>query len=157
MSISQWKIYGIIFLVLPTVGQISGRSKRHGLPSLLPDGFHGLFPAVKRPGRENDHSPTLSVEIRYERNNGSAPPCALTSCWWTTLPSLCCLQLNASLQSIKQLNISGAPGNTVHSGYYALVLAQYLNVHQMLKHMVFSQKNAARKKKCMHMAETKKK
>jgi hypothetical protein len=25
----------------------------------------------------------------------------------------------------------------------------------MLKHMVFSQKNAARKKKCMHTAETK--
>jgi hypothetical protein len=34
-------------------------------------------------------------------------------------------------------------------------LAQYLKVHQMLKHIVFSQKNAARKKKCMHMAETK--
>lgn len=58
---------------------------------------------------------------------------------------------------IQQLNISGAPGNTVHVGYYALVLAQYLNVHQMLKHIVFSQKNAARKKKCMHMAETKQK
>jgi hypothetical protein len=27
----------------------------------------------------------------------------------------------------------------------------------MLKHMVFSQKNAAKKKKCMHMAETKEK
>jgi hypothetical protein len=27
----------------------------------------------------------------------------------------------------------------------------------MLKHMVFSQKKAARKKKCMHMAETKEK
>ena len=54
------------------------------------------------------------------------------------------------------LNISGALSNTIHVGYYALVLARYLNVHQMLKHIVFSQKNAARKKKCMHMAETKK-
>jgi len=38
-----------------------------------------------------------------------------------------------------------------------MVLVQYLNVHQMLKHIVFSQKKAARKKKCMHMAEKKKK
>jgi hypothetical protein len=41
----------------------------------------------------------------------------------------------------------------MQAGYYAL--AQYLNVHQMLKHIVFSQKNAARKKKCMHTAATK--
>jgi len=80
MSTSQWKTDGIIFLVLPTVGQISGRSKRHGLPNLLLDGFYGLCPAVKRPGRENGHSPSLSVEIRYERNNGSASPCALMLC-----------------------------------------------------------------------------
>ncbi|KAK1134135.1 hypothetical protein K0M31_011917 [Melipona bicolor] len=30
----------------------------------------------------------------------------------------------------------------------------HLNVHQMLKHIVFSQKNAARKKKCAMIAET---
>jgi hypothetical protein len=34
-------------------------------------------------------------------------------------------------------------------------MSQYLKVHQMLKHIVFSQKKAARNKKCMHMAETK--
>jgi len=30
----------------------------------------------------------------------------------------------------------------------------HLNVHQMLKHIVFSQKKAARKKKCAMIAET---
>lgn len=32
----------------------------------------------------------------------------------------------------------------------------YRNVHQMLKHMVLSQKNAARKKKCAMIAEKEK-
>lgn len=32
----------------------------------------------------------------------------------------------------------------------------YRNVHQMLKHIVFNQKKAAKKKKCMQTAESRK-
>jgi hypothetical protein len=33
-------------------------------PSLLSNGYQGLFPGVKRPGREADHSPPSSVEVK---------------------------------------------------------------------------------------------
>jgi hypothetical protein len=42
-----------------------------GPTSLLSNGYRGLFPGVKRPGREADHSPPTSVEVK---NGGSIPP-----------------------------------------------------------------------------------
>jgi hypothetical protein len=36
-----------------------------GSPSLLSNGYQGLFPlGVKRPGREADHSPPSSAEVK---------------------------------------------------------------------------------------------
>jgi hypothetical protein len=50
-----------------------------GLPSLLSNGYRGLFTLrVKRPGREADHSPPSSAGIN---NGGTIPPLPHTSSW----------------------------------------------------------------------------
>jgi hypothetical protein len=35
-----------------------------GPPKLLSNGYRGSFPGVKRPGREPDHSPITSAELK---------------------------------------------------------------------------------------------
>jgi hypothetical protein len=40
-------------------------------------GTGDFFPVVKRPGREADHSPTSSAEVK----NGDVPPLPHTSSW----------------------------------------------------------------------------
>jgi hypothetical protein len=48
-----------------------------GPPSLLSNGYRGLFPrAVKRPGREADHSPPTSAEVKKMWIYTSTPPYA---------------------------------------------------------------------------------
>jgi hypothetical protein len=44
---------------------------------LVFDGYKVYFPGVKRPGRETDHSPTSSAEVKNEFNYTSAPPLSL--------------------------------------------------------------------------------
>jgi hypothetical protein len=47
-----------------------------GPPNLLSDGYRGaLYLVVKRPGRETDHSPPSSVEVK---NGGAIPPLLYT-------------------------------------------------------------------------------
>jgi hypothetical protein len=48
-----------------------------GPPGLLPNGYHGSLPLVKRPGREFDHSPPSSVEVKNEWSYTSTPPICL--------------------------------------------------------------------------------
>jgi hypothetical protein len=44
-----------------------------------PSSYAGaLFPGVKRPGREADHSPPSSAEVK---NGGAVPPLPYTSSW----------------------------------------------------------------------------
>jgi hypothetical protein len=47
-----------------------------GPPNLLPNGYRGLFPrGVKRPGREADHSPPASAEVKKMWINTFTAPC----------------------------------------------------------------------------------
>jgi hypothetical protein len=39
-----------------------------------------LVPGVKRPGRETDHSPPSTAEVK---NDGAIPPLSHTSSWYT--------------------------------------------------------------------------
>jgi hypothetical protein len=50
-----------------------------GSPSLLSSGYRQLFPGVKRQGREADHSPTTSSEVK--KKCGSTHPLPHTSSW----------------------------------------------------------------------------
>jgi hypothetical protein len=64
-------------------GSIPGRSMRFfSSPPLLDQASNtmgtGLSPAVKRPGREAEHSPPFSDEVR---NGGAIPPLPHTSSW----------------------------------------------------------------------------
>jgi hypothetical protein len=45
-----------------------------GPPSLLSNGYRGLSPGVKRPGRESDHSPPTSAEVKKTWVYTSTPP-----------------------------------------------------------------------------------
>jgi hypothetical protein len=46
-------------------------------PNLLSNGYRGLFsPGLKGPGREADHSPTASAEVRKMWIYASTPPYA---------------------------------------------------------------------------------
>jgi hypothetical protein len=45
-----------------------------GPPSLLSNGYRVFFPGLKRPGREDDHSPPTSVEVKNTWIYTSAPP-----------------------------------------------------------------------------------
>jgi hypothetical protein len=47
-----------------------------GQPNLLYNGYQGLFPGVKRPGREADHYPLTSVEVKKMWIYTSTPPYA---------------------------------------------------------------------------------
>jgi hypothetical protein len=50
-----------------------------GRPSLLSDGYRGLFPpGIKRPGREADHSPPSSAEVKKGK---AIPPLPHTVSW----------------------------------------------------------------------------
>jgi hypothetical protein len=50
-----------------------------GPPSLLPNGYWGLFPrGVKQQGREADHSPPSSAKVK---NSGAIPPLPNMSSW----------------------------------------------------------------------------
>jgi len=49
-----------------------------GPPTLLSEGYEGLCPGVKRQGREADHSPPFSAEVKNARSYTSAPN---TSSW----------------------------------------------------------------------------
>jgi hypothetical protein len=51
-------------------------SGAHPAYSLLSTGAHS--PGVKRPGREADHSPACSAEVK---NGGAIPPLSHTSSW----------------------------------------------------------------------------
>jgi hypothetical protein len=48
-------------------------------PASYPMGTRGSFPGVKRPGREADHSPLSSAEIKNTLNYTSTPPIRLQS------------------------------------------------------------------------------
>jgi len=48
-----------------------------GPPRLLSNGYEGLFPGVKRPGHESDHSHPSSAEVKNAWNYISAPPLRL--------------------------------------------------------------------------------
>jgi len=56
-----------------------------GPPSLLLNGHYGSLPLVKRPGREFDHSPSSSVEVKNEWSYTSTPPICLM---WTEITLL---------------------------------------------------------------------
>jgi hypothetical protein len=45
-----------------------------GPPNLLSNGYRGLFPRIKRSGREADHSPPASVEVKKTWIYTSNPP-----------------------------------------------------------------------------------
>jgi hypothetical protein len=45
-------------------------------PTSYPMGTGGSFPGVKRPGREPDHSPPTSAEVKKTRIYTSTPPYA---------------------------------------------------------------------------------
>jgi hypothetical protein len=47
-----------------------------GPPSLLSNGYRGLFPGVKRPGRKADHSSPTSAEVKKIWIYTSIPPYA---------------------------------------------------------------------------------
>ena len=47
-----------------------------GPPSFLFNGYRGYYPGVNRPGREVDHPPPSSVEVKNEWSCTSAPPYA---------------------------------------------------------------------------------
>jgi hypothetical protein len=48
-----------------------------GIPNLLLNEYRGLFPpGVKRPGREADHSPPASAEVKKMWIYPSTPPYA---------------------------------------------------------------------------------
>jgi hypothetical protein len=46
-------------------------------PASYPIGTRGSFSAVKRPGRETDHSPPSSAEVKNARRYTSTPPVRL--------------------------------------------------------------------------------
>jgi hypothetical protein len=48
-----------------------------GLVSLVFNGYQGSFPGVKRPGREVNHSPPSSAEVKNEWSYTSTPPICL--------------------------------------------------------------------------------
>jgi hypothetical protein len=47
-----------------------------GPPNLLYNGYRGLFPGVKRPWREADHSPPISAEVNNTWTYIHTPPYA---------------------------------------------------------------------------------
>jgi hypothetical protein len=49
-----------------------------GPPSFLSNGYRGLFPRGKRQGREADHSPPSSADVK---NGGAIPPLPPMSSW----------------------------------------------------------------------------
>jgi hypothetical protein len=70
-------------------GSIPGRGKRFsstpqrpyrlwGPFSLISNGYRAVFPGVKQPGREADHSPPSSAEVK---NGGAILPLPHTSSW----------------------------------------------------------------------------
>jgi hypothetical protein len=72
-----------------------------GPPNLLYNGYWGLFPMIKRPGREADHSPSTSAEVKKMWIYTSIPPYAFISTG-TTLPYLVSLDfLGASCQMME--------------------------------------------------------
>jgi hypothetical protein len=50
-------------------------------PASNPIDSGGSFPGIKRPGREADHSPSSSAEVK---NGGTIPPLLRTSSWCGT-------------------------------------------------------------------------
>ena len=46
-----------------------------------------LFPAVKMPGFESEHSPLSSPEVKNEWSYTFHPPCAIMACTGTAVPS----------------------------------------------------------------------
>jgi hypothetical protein len=66
-------------------GSIPGRRKRYftfpkrpdrlwRLTSILFSGYRGVFYMVQRPGRNVEHSPASSIEVKYEWSCTSSPP-----------------------------------------------------------------------------------
>jgi hypothetical protein len=53
--------------------RVQNGSEAH--PASYPMGTRGSFPGVKRPGREADHSPPISAEIKNAWSYTSTPPC----------------------------------------------------------------------------------
>jgi hypothetical protein len=49
-----------------------------GSPSRLSNEYRGLFPGIKRPGREVDHSSQSSAKVK---KGGALPPLPTTSSW----------------------------------------------------------------------------
>jgi hypothetical protein len=52
-----------------------------GQPRLPSSGCRSLTPGVKRPGREADHSPTSTAEIKNAWSYTSTPPIRLHGVW----------------------------------------------------------------------------
>jgi hypothetical protein len=67
---------GVRVLVESTIFSSRRPDRLWGLPNLVSNGYWGLFPGVKRPGREAEHSPPASAEVKKMWIYASTPPYA---------------------------------------------------------------------------------